>query len=87
MTSLCGHVKALIGEWVIEKMGEKHHNEERERTCVSGLTSVCGALFLSGICFHFLIECQLNMPIFSGFSVYLKGEKKMNEMSGVKSES
>lgn len=40
MTSLCGHVKALIGEWVIEKMGEKHHNEERERTVSVG-SRVC----------------------------------------------
>lgn len=30
MTSLCGHVKALIREWVIERMAEKHHNEEGE---------------------------------------------------------
>lgn len=45
MTSLCGHVKALISEWVIERMGEKHHNEERERT-VAACQSVCGALFL-----------------------------------------
>lgn len=33
MTSLCGHVKALIREWAIERMGEKHQNEEREALC------------------------------------------------------
>lgn len=53
MTSLCGHVKALISEWVIERMGEKHHNEERERSVAAFLRVCVVPFFLSVIGFHF----------------------------------
>lgn len=41
MTSLCGHVKALIREWVIERMGEKHQNDKSGTVLVFLSVYVC----------------------------------------------
>ncbi len=63
MTSLCGHVKALIREWAIERMGEKHQNQERQEIVSVFLSVHVCLLFLLGLCFLFLIVCQLKYPL------------------------
>lgn len=68
MTSLCGYVKALIGEWAIERMGEKHQNEEREGLCQCFSVYVHVPLSL----FSISNSVQTYKPNFIGFGVYLK---------------
>ena len=74
--SLCGHVKALIREWVMERMDEKNQNGESERRdFVIVFLNVCVYVpFLFKLCF-FVYWFSVDLVFIS--------DKTISEMLGI----
>lgn len=58
MTSLCGHVKALIREWAMERMAEKHQNEDGISVFVCVFLLIKALLSLSIIMNQLTFVCK-----------------------------